>query len=237
MNAASAPPPPGGPLSAVGSSNFRFQQKNPTSRYVGIGFVLALHLLLLWAMVSGLGKQAIEVIKKPLEAIVIQEVKLPPPPPPPPPKVIEPPKPQAPKVEAPPPPPFVPPPEVTPPPTVTAPAITSVPEPPPAPPVIAPPPPPPPPEPAPAPAAPSRLDIGVACPTQVRPEMPRRALQEGVSGVVRAQITVVGGAVKEVQILSGPRVFHQAVRNAMLQYKCTAADGTTAVQEFEFKLD
>jgi protein TonB len=67
--------------------------------------------------------------------------------------------------------------------------------------------------------------------------MPRRALQEGISGVVRAQITVVGGSVKEVQILSGPRVFHQAVRTAMLQYKCAAADGTTAVQEFEFKLD
>jgi periplasmic protein TonB len=236
MNAASSAPA-ASPMTALGAAQYRFQQKNPTSRYVGIGFVVALHLLLLWALVSGLGKQAIEVIKKPLEAIVIQEVKLLPPPPPPPPKIIEPPKPQAPKVEAPPPPPFVPPPEVTPPPSVAAPTITAAPEPPPAPPVIAPPPPPAPPAPPAAPAAPARVDIGVACPTQVKPEMPRRALQEGVSGVVRAQITVVGGAVKEVQILAGPRVFHQAVRTAMLQYKCTAADGTTAVQEFEFKLD
>jgi protein TonB len=81
------------------------------------------------------------------------------------------------------------------------------------------------------------MEIGIACPTQVRPEMPRRALQEGTSGVVRAQITITGGAVKEVQILSGPRVFHAAVRAAMLQYRCTAADGTTAVQEFSFKLE
>jgi periplasmic protein TonB len=40
-----------------------------------------------------------------------------------------------------------------------------------------------------------------------------------------------------VQILSGPRVFHAAVREAMLQYKCTAADGTIAVQEFAFKIE
>ena len=94
-------------------------------------------------------RKAVEVIKKPLEATVIQEVKLPPPPPPPPPppRIVKPPEIKAPpKIEAPPPPPFVPPPEVTPPPA-PAPAITSVPTPPPAPPVIAPPPPPAPPAP------------------------------------------------------------------------------------------
>ena len=89
-----------------------------------------------------------------------------------------------------------------------------------------------PPKPAPRPA-----DIGVACPTQVRPEIPRRALQEGIGGTVRAQALIVGGTVKEVTVLSGPRVYHAAVRSAMLQYKCSAPDGTLAVQEFEFRIE
>ena len=47
------------------------------------------------------------------------------------------------------------------------------------------------------------------------------------------------GVVKEVTILSGPRVFHAAVRTAMLDYRCTN-DGTgdvLATQEFNFKLE
>ena len=106
--------------------------------------------------------------------------------------------------------------------------------PPPAPAPIAPPPPP-----APTPpAAPSRAEIGIACPTQVRPEMPRRALREGIGGVVRAQAMIRGGVVQEVTILSGPRVFHAAVRNAMLQYKCSSGAGeVVATQEFEFKIE
>jgi protein TonB len=44
--------------------------------------------------------------------------------------------------------------------------------------------------------------------------------------------------VKEVTILSGPSVFHAAVRAAMLQYKCTAESGEiTATQEFVFRND
>jgi protein TonB len=133
-------------------------------------------------------------------------------------------------VEAPPPP-FVPPPEVTPP--VTAPSISSVATPPPAPPVIAPPPPPA------APPAPSgRQSMGVACPTQVKPEIPRAALRDGTSGVVKAQATIRDGHVVNVEILSGPRVFHNAVRDAMMQYKCISGSGDMiATQEFSFKLD
>jgi protein TonB len=38
--------------------------------------------------------------------------------------------------------------------------------------------------------------------------------------------------------ISGPRVFHAAVRSAMLQYKCVSgADDVIAVQEFEFKIE
>ena len=88
----------------------------------------------------------------------------------------------------------------------------------------------------PGPAA--KSDIGVVCPTQVKPELPRKALQEGTSGVVRAQARISGGVVKEVTILSGPRVFHAAVRSAMQQYKCqSGAEEVIAVQEFEFKIE
>ena len=218
--------------------DYNFKPHDPSARAKGVAIVVGVHVLVGWALVSGLARKAVEVIKKPLEATVIQEVKLPPPPPPPPPppKLIKPPEIKAPpKIEAPPPPPFIPPPEVTPPPT-TAPAITSVPTPPPTPPVIAPPPPPAPPAPPAAPTGP--VAIGVVCPSMVKPEIPRKALQEGISGVVKAQATISNGQVKEVTILSGPRIYHAAVKAAMMQYKCqTSATDVVATQEFEFKID
>ena len=221
-----------------------YQPRDPAGHYRGLAIVVLLHVLLAWALITGTARKGFELLKKPLEAVVIQEVIIPPPPPPPPPppKEIKTTDFKAPKVEAPPP--FVPPPEVAAP--VTAvPAIVSTPTPPPAPPVIAPPPPPAPvvaaPAPAPLPAAPkapAKPDIGIACPSQVTPEMPRKALQDGVSGVVKAQALIKDGAVKEVTILSGPRVFHAAVRSAMLQYKCTQDSGEVlATQEFSFKLE
>ena len=76
------------------------------------------------------------------------------------------------------------------------------------------------------------------CPSQVAPDMPRRAVREGVSGVVRAQIKIVNGTVAEVTILSGPKVFHDEVTKAIRQYKClTGNDEVVATQEFVFKLD
>jgi periplasmic protein TonB len=94
------------------------QQRNPGKHVVGIGIVLALHLLLGWALVNGLAQRMIEVIKAPIETKIIEEVK--PPEPPPPENLPPPPK------FAPPPPSFVPPPEVNvnPPPT-PAPTITT----------------------------------------------------------------------------------------------------------------
>lgn len=216
---------------------YSYGNQDPSRRLKGIVVVVALHAFLGYALVSGMARNALTYIKKPLEAVVIQEVIIPPPPPPPPPppKQIETPK-QMPKVEAPPPP-FVPPPDVAPPATSTAPAIVSVATPPPVPVVIAPPPPPPPP-PAPVVTGPKRANIAVACPTQVAPEMPRKALQDGVEGVVKAQATIRDGVVKEVTILSGPRVFHTAVRNAMMEYKCASDSGDViATQEFNFKLE
>jgi protein TonB len=207
-----------------------YRPKDPSRRYKGIAVVVVLHLFIGWAIVSGTARNALVMLKKPLEAVVIQEVIIPPPPPPPP-KEIKPP--EAMKVDAPPPP-FVPPPDVAPPATSTAPSITSVATPPPTPAVIAPPPP----VAAPPRPAPNRSDLRVACPTQVPPEMPRKAIQDGSEGVVKAQALVKNGAVQEVTILSGPRVFHAAVKAAMMQYKCTAdATEILATQEFVFKIE
>lgn len=205
-----------------------FGSGDPIRRMAGWGVVVAVHAVVLWALVTGTARKGLEIIKKPLEAAVIQEVIIPPPPPPPP-KEIKPPEPKQPKVEAPPPP-FVPPPEVTPP-TTTAPTIASVQAPPPSTPVIAPPPPP-------ALPAITRTDIKLACPTQVRPEMPSKASKDGIEGVVRAQVVIRDGAVVKVEILSGPPIFRAPVRDAMLQYRCVQGAGEmVATQEFVFKFE
>ena len=39
------------------------QQRNPGKHLVGIGIVLGLHLVLGWALVSGLAQRMVEVIK------------------------------------------------------------------------------------------------------------------------------------------------------------------------------
>ena len=207
---------------ANSSSPYGFGQQDNSRRLKGIAFVLAVHLVVGYVLISGLARQGLTLLKKPLEAVLIQEVIIPPPPPTPPP--------------------FVPPPDIPPPATSTAPVIQSVATPPPTPHVIAPPPPPapaaPPAPPAPPPAPPAPKTIGVLCPTQVAPEMPRRALQDGTQGVVKAQIVLKGGVVQDVNILAGPRVFHAAVKAAIMQYKCVA-DGAevTVTQEFNFKID
>lgn len=98
--------------------DFTKEQVTPTKHLVGFGMVVALHLVMGWALVNGLAQRLIEVIKAPIETKIIEEVK--PPPPPPPENLPPPPK------FAPPPPSFVPPPEVNvnPPPT-PAPTITT----------------------------------------------------------------------------------------------------------------
>jgi len=214
-----------------------YGRRDPSSRIKGIVVVVLLHALIGYALVSGMARKGMELVKKPLEAVLIQEVIVPPPPPPPPP----PPKQaQTPKVQAPPPP-FVPPPDVPPVVASTAPVIVAAPTPPPAPAAIAPPAPAAPvapPGPPPAAVAPKRAAIALACPTQVAPEMPRRALQDGTEGMVKAQILIKNGLVQEVTILSGPRVFHAAVRSAIAQYKCvTDGPEVLTTQEFTFKLE
>ena len=82
------------------------QQRDPTKHAIGIVFVVGMHLLLIWALLSGLGKAVVEVIKKPLSATIVEEIKAPPPPPPPPKKIVSSPKP-APPLET-----YVPPPDI-----------------------------------------------------------------------------------------------------------------------------
>jgi protein TonB len=84
----------------------------------------------------------------------------------------------------------------------------------------------------------TRQEMGLVCPKQIKPQMPMKAIRLGIEGVVKAQILVQNGEVKQVTILSGPQVFHTAVREAMLQYKCKAQnEAVLATQEFNFKLE
>jgi protein TonB len=173
------------------------------------------------------------VIKKPLTATIIEEIKLPPPPPPPPPKKIEIPK-------APPPPeqPYVPPPDIPPPvapsePVIAAPSIT----PPPEPHVIAPPPPAPPP-PAPKPA----IRRGLVPIDKVDPVFPERARRDGVeSGKVVARLQVdEKGSVTEVRIVSAnpPRVFDREVIRALSMWRFKPeGDKYEAEVEVNFRLE
>ena len=81
-------------------------------------------------------------------------------------------------------------------------------------------------------------DIVVTCPGQVAPVMPRLAIRAGLTGEVVAQALIVGGRVTEVRILSGPPVFHNAVRDAMRQYRCASSSTQVRVtQKFSFRLE
>jgi protein TonB len=173
------------------------QQRNPGKHITGLTVVVLLHVLLAWALVAGLARKVVEVIKAPIETKIIEEVQPPPPPPPdnlpPPPKL------------APPPPSFVPPPEVqvTPPPTPAPTITTTTVVPPPAPPVtIAPPPAPPaPPAAPPAPPAPPvrtapKLDFN-AC----KPEYNAAARRAEAQGVVIVSYTMdVNGVITDAKV-------------------------------------
>ena len=61
--------------------DFAKRQRDPTRHLIGIAFVILVHALVIWALLTGLASKAIQVIKKPLNATIIEEIKLPPPPP------------------------------------------------------------------------------------------------------------------------------------------------------------
>jgi protein TonB len=201
----------------------------PKSKFgiVGVAVMAFAHLLIGYALATGLAQQAFQLIKKPLDATIIDEVKLPPPPPPPP--KIEKVK-ETPKVEIPPPTAFVPPPEVVTAPQTNAPTITAVQNTP----VVQQPPPP-----APTVVAPTKTDIALVCPKQVKPVVPDKAIDDGISGTVKAEVRIKAGKVISVNILSGPKVFHGAVKTAILHYECQSGseNEVVATQEFTFKVE
>jgi periplasmic protein TonB len=193
----SIPPPPGAPGARRGT---------------GLIVVFALHVVVAWALATGLAREVVEIIKKPIEMAIIEEA--PPPPPPPPPKIEkikEIPKPEV-------PPPFVPKPDITPEAPPPPPVIQAVaPEPPPAPVVIAPPPP--------APPAVVRQEISLACPgyQNVLAQTLEEAFERvGIVGTVRALIKVRGTQVVEAMPQSGPKEYYKYVQTAIKRMRCSA---------------
>jgi periplasmic protein TonB len=203
--------------------NYAERQRNPSRHLVGFGVVVVLHLLLAWALMAGLARTIIDVVKEPLETKIIEEIK--PPPPPPPENLPPPPK------NLPPPPSFVPPPEVqvTPPPTPQPSITTTTVAPPPAPVTIAPAPAPEaPPAPAVRPAAqPARIDMA-SC---TKPEYPAQAARSQAVGttVIAFAIDAEGNVGKaDVTRSSGSSREHRLLDRAAVDAlsKCRFKPGT-----------
>ncbi|MEO8738373.1 MAG: TonB family protein [Casimicrobiaceae bacterium] len=194
--------------------DFAQQQRNPGKHVIGITIVIVIHVLVIYALLTGLARKAVEAIKKPLTATIIEEVKLPPPPPPPPPppkKIVEPPKAQ-PVIQPYVPPPDIPVPQPTAPPVISAPTAVVPTEPV----VIAPPAPPPPPK-------ATGIRKGLVPIEKVDPVYPKEAIRAGVAkGKVLARLSVdEKGIVTDVKIMEAdpPGVFNKEVTRALLRWK------------------
>jgi protein TonB len=191
--------------------DFARRQRDPTRHVIGLTVVILLHVLVIYALVTGLARKAVEVIKKPLSATIIEEIKAPPPPPPPPKKV------EIPKVQAPVQP-YVPPPDIPVPTTTQEPVISSVTATPPtepvaiAPPVVAPP----------APPKPA-IRKNIVPIERENPEYPKEAIRNNVEkGRVVARLYIdEKGLVTEVRIVESdpPRVFDREVIRALSRWK------------------
>ena len=223
--------------------DFSKRQADPRRHLAGITFVILFHVFIVYALVTGLAKKVVDVVRAPIETKVIEEIKKPPPPP----EIVVPPPP---KLEAPPPP-YIPPPEVqiaTPPPP--APTITATsPVPPPAPVVIAPAPPPvvaaAPPAPAPAPATPAVITAGVACSNykNVMGEAayPAEASRKGIEkGEALIQFTLTAsGELKDIKTLQATNpIFARNSERLVREYKCAGQGRDVIVTvPFSYKLE
>jgi protein TonB len=216
---------------------FGQQQSDYRRRVVGFGAVLLFHLLVVYALVTGLAKKVVDVVRAPIETKVIEEVKKPPPPP----EVVVPPPP---KLEAPPPP-FIPPPEIqiaTPPPAPTITATT--PTPPPAPVTITPAPPPVAAAP-PAPPAPTTAAASVVCSNYATVmgdvAYPREAQRQGIEkGEATIQFTLTpNGEVKDIKaIRSTHQIFARNSIRIVSEYKCQGQGReVTVTVPFAYRLE
>jgi protein TonB len=212
--------------------NYRETQRSPAKHLPSIVMVGILHVAVGYALVSGLARKVVEVIKAPIETKIIEEIKKPldDTPPPPPPKLAAPP------------PPFIPPPEVNiqvPVQAQQAPTITTV--------TTTKPPPGPPPKAAPAPAAPPAPPGPVVRKNVkpvgeiVRPVFPRQAIRDGIqSGNVVAHLVIrPDGTVSEVRIIRArpPRIFDREVIRALSQWRfAPEAVGFIGEVDIDFKL-
>jgi protein TonB len=210
------------------------QEKNGASRFTGIGLVILIHIVIVYAIASGLARKAVEAIKGPIETKVIEEKVKPPPPPD---KVIPPP----PDLKAPPPP-FVPPPEfmvtAPAPPAVMAAPTTSVPPPTTA---VAAKPAPAPPAPAPV-AKPSKITAGMVCTKMGKPEMP--SVNWSGEALYKVVATVKSGRVSAIEVTSlRSGVDRKAQRALIASIESTLRDTYECPgdhvfeQEFQFRLE
>jgi protein TonB len=210
------------------------EQRNPAKHLVGFTIVVLLHVALVYVIMTGLARRVVDVIKKPLETQIIEEVKPPPPPPPvqlpPPPKFVAPP------------PPYIPPPEVQvnvpPPPNAiqTTSNVVPVESPPIA--QVAPAPP--------APAAPPAPQTARnACPNYAKAmgesAYPREALKAGLDrgdAVVRFTVSA-SGEIKDITTVSqSNRAFGRAAAATVQEFKCNG-QGRDVIYEvpFSYRLD
>jgi protein TonB len=220
--------------------NFAQPEADRRRRVVGFGAVLLFHGLIIYALVTGLAKKVVEVVRAPIETKVIEEIKKPPPPP----EVVVPPPP---KLEAPPTP-FIPPPEIQianpPPPQPTITAVT--PTPPPAPGTITPAPPPPvAAAPAPPPPVPTTASAGVVCSnySTVMGDVafPREAIREGIDrGEAVIQFTLTtSGELKDIKAIRATnQIFARNSIRIVSAYKCKGqARDVTVTVPFSYKLE
>jgi protein TonB len=220
--------------------NMEFTQTGqaPAKRLSGLAVVVLLHAVIVYALLTGLARKVVEVIKQPIETKIIEEVKAPPPPPekpvaPPPPKLAAPP------------PPFIPPPEIrtqTPPPQNTIAAVSNAkPDSPVLPPVAQ--------QAAPAPvanAAPVHVPPVVDSRNCEKPKYPRASeLAEETGTVSLALLVGVDGRVidSKIEKSSGYPNLDKAARNALslCKFKPATVDGKPeqgwAKLSYEWKLN
>jgi protein TonB len=197
-----------------------------TKSITNIGIVVLLHLIVLYALASGLARDVVNTLTKPVEVKIIEDVKLPPPEPP---KVkIEPQK------FVKPPPAYVPPPEVrvSAPPVETIAAVSPVVPPQPSAPAVV------------EPAKPVIAKVGAACPdsTRIRQslEYPAKALQDGISGNVVVQfIVAANGQTRDFDLIHGAHpLLNNAAMAAAHRFNCIGQGRDVLVQvPFEFKVE